>query len=492
MAVGAAGRALGAAGLVSVALVGGVGLGCSGLVGGGEDPGFEGEAALDAADEAELARRAGDFVGAEAILKRRLATAPDDARSWRLLGDVNLNRGQRFPQRWKENLGWAVDAYLTAVTKDPRSCVAWGRLAAAVVGSAENEATEVPREVLDGLPLDQGWGACLGSAAMAELELHRLPTDAELTAAAGRLDADASTYERRAAAAPWMVTAIHRLDLGDVAWRRILIDREPAPGAAFVVRRVPTTGGSVDGSEPRRFVAPEWVTVSQVSGERLVYLDRKFAGHVAQRAVTRAPGCPGTTWTLEGADRAPKGACAAGPQDRRASELYDPDILKPAGVAHYHEASIGRAVIPWEVVADKPVSCLGGPVGRLFIDTPACQVSYDKTVPQARSLAVDVGQVAESEAHAAQIVDAARAGPMVGDAIAAHLADGEVGPGLPYSLYAMAQPDLTGCRGRGVYTKLTFVDGALEFDCYAQGMRFRFRELELASIVAAERPAPQE
>jgi hypothetical protein len=462
-----------------VGVVGGVALSlaCGGLAGD-----FGREAALDAGDEAERARLAGDFAGAEAILQRRLQADPSDARSWRLLGDVNLTRGQRFTERWKENLGWALDAYEEAVRREPTSCLIWGRIAAVVVGASENEAIAIPAARIEALPLDRGWASCAGPA-MLSLVHQRLPTAAALASA--NVPPDASEADRMAKAAPWLVEAVARTELS-IAWEPLLSPPEPTAQAPFVVLEVPTTGASVGGSAPRRFTHPEWQLVSRVAGDRLVYLDRRFAAQVPEEALTRAPGCPGTEWTLQGEDRVPVGTCTAGPHDRRASDLYDADILRPTGVAHFHEPSIDRARISWATVADKPVRCLGGPVGRQFYDTPSCRVAYDRAVPVTRSIPKAAGIVAQSEAHAELAVRAARSEALFGPEVAGHLARSEAGVGMPYALYTWAQPDLTGCRGRGVFTKLRIVDGGLEFECNAQERVVRFRELALVEIAPAQ------
>jgi hypothetical protein len=328
---------------------------------------------------------------------------------------------------------------------------------------------------------------------MLEIELRRLPTPDERAAAARKLPGDASEADKLAAAAPWMPEAVRKLgpELGKIAWQPALPPLEPKAGAPFAVLKIPTTAASVEGSEPRRFSYPEWLLVARVGGGRIVYLDRRFAAQVPEKALTRAPGCPGTEWTLEGPERVPVGRCVAGPHDRRASDLYDPDILRPTGVAHFHEPSIDKALISWNTVADRPVTCVGGSVGRQFYDIPSCQVTYDRAVPQTRSIPADSGIAARSEAHAAQIVDAARSAALFGAELPAHLAHGEVGIGLPYNLYTWAQPELTGCKGRGVYAKLRLVDGGLEFECNALGTLFRFRELTLVSMEAAPAaPAP--
>ncbi|MEQ1503940.1 MAG: CPBP family intramembrane glutamic endopeptidase [Myxococcota bacterium] len=369
-------------------------LGCAGLGPGGS----VGDAAVDAGDEAEIARVAGDFTGAEAILNRRLKADPRDARSWRLLGDVDVSRGQRFPERWKENLGWAIEAYASAVTLAPTDCRAWGRLAVAVVAAAENPATAVPPETVAGWPLAAGIDACPGAPAL-QLAL-------------------ASTVEP--AGSEVVRAAVGGAPLGSIGWGSWIPDPPASPGAPFVVTAIPTTGGAVDGSAPRAFTAPERITVTRVEGDgggaRVVYADRRFAATVPAFAVTRAPACPGTTWTFVGPDRMPTGECAPGPQDRQASELYDPAILRPAGAAHFHEPSIRLATLSWDTVADTPVTCVGEPVGRQFVDTPSCRVRYDRAVPQTRWVPRSSGRVAASVEHADRIL-AAAVGP--GAALAA-------------------------------------------------------------------------
>src|ERR1051325_5168517 len=101
----------------------------------------------------------------------------------------------------------------------------------------------------------------------------------------------------------------------------------------------------------------------------------------------------------------------------------------------------------------------------MFVDVPSCKVAYDRAIPQKRSIPADVGLTAWSEEHAKRMVDAARGGPLFGDALADKLARGQIGPGLPYALFTWTQPDLTGCKGRGIYNKSQIVDGALEFSC---------------------------
>lgn len=454
---------------LTLAAVLSVGLACGGLFR-GPDP-VAAEAELDAADSAEQKRLRGDYEGAEKELKRRLNANPQDARAWRLLGDVHFTRGQYYREKWANNLQWAWDAYTSAVNVDPSSCLTWGRLAATALAVSENPDLAVQRSALDALPLERGWASCPG-ATLLELEFRRQP------------DPRPGSLHELAAAAPWMVSAVVRTDLDDLGWKEVLARPALASGAAYVVfPTTPVTAGSVDGSKPRSFTYPEWLTVGSVSGNRIVYLDRRFPERVPAIGVTRAPACRGTKWELQGANKIPVGECRAGPHDRRVSEVYDPNLLRPAGTSHFHQPSIAPATVNWDDVAEDSVSCTGGPVGRMFVDTPSCQVAYDRAIPQHRSISSEgTGLVALSAEHAAKMVDVANGAELLGAELADNLARGRVAEGLPYSLFALSQPDLTGCRGRGVYQKARFVEGAVEFECKLGSATYQFRELTLVGV----------
>jgi hypothetical protein len=444
-------------------------LGCGGLFS-GPDPVAQ-EAELDAGDSAEQKRLRGDYEGAEKELKRRLNVNPRDARAWRLLGDVHFTRGQYYREKWSTNLGWAWDAYTSAVNVDPTSCLTWGRLAATAIAVSENPEFAIPRDQLDALPLEAGWEACQG-ATLLELEFRRVP------------EPRPESLRELAGAAPWMVSAVVRQDHSSLSWKEVLARPELASGAAFVVfPKSPITAGSVDGSKPRSFTYPEWLTVGSASAGRIVYLDRRFPERVPAIGVTRAPACRGTKWELQGANKVPVGQCRAGPHDRRVSEVYDPNQLRPAGTSHFHQPSIAPATVDWNDVAEDSVSCTGGAVGRMFVDTPSCQVAYDRAIPQRRSISSDgTGLVALSAEHAAKMVDVANGQELLGNDLADQLARGRVAEGLAYSLFTLSQPDLTGCRGRGIYQKARFVEGAVEFECKLGAVTYQFREMTLVGV----------
>ncbi len=454
-------------------------LGCTGLFGDGEGS-FAEEAVLDAADPVEAMRERGDFAGAESVLRERLNANPEDARSWRLYGDLCFSRGQRYHQRWKENLAWAREYYTRSLTVDPTSCVTWGRLSVAIVAASENETIATPREELDALPLARGWESC-PSAALAEIELQRTPTDDEFAAAASATSG--GEFEVRAAAAPWQLEALRRVGLETLKWRPAYVAPEPGPDSTYVVLDLPVRARGVAGAKPRSFTYGEWLTVRRVDGEgRLVYLDRRFPERVPARGLTQATACEGTKWDLDGPDRVAVGTCVAGPQSRGASAVYDPALLRTAGVAHFHHPDFNRSMLDWSGIASDSVMCLGGPVGRMFVDVPSCQVAYDQAIPQTRSVPGDVGVTAVSREHGDKMVNTARSVPLLGPVAADKLARGDVALGMPYSLFAMSQPDVTGCRGRGVYTKSTIEDDGVGFSCTVGQWTYSFRELALVDL----------
>ena len=439
------------------------------------------EAALDAEDPAEVARKAANYQEAERLLNIRLNEDPSDARSWRLLGDVNFSRGQRYRERWKENLGWAREKYTHALTVDPTNCVTWGRLATAVVAAQENDATRAPAEELLGLPLEQGWEHCTGAPMMA-LAFAREPSDGQRDAARRELTSGATWGELQAAAAPWQATAVQRASKPDRDWRKLLVRPEPAGSGTYVVLDFPVTAAGVSGAKPRSFTDPEWLTISSVSGDRLVFRDRRFPERIPSIGRVLATACPGTNWDLDGPDHLPVGTCKAGFYDRSKSPVYDPDRLRKADLAFYHHPSIAEAEIPWVDIADDSILCSGGPVGRRFEEIPSCQVSYDRAIPQTRSIPSSVGLTALDRPHGEKMVQHLRAEKLWGAELAGHLGRGDVALGMSYTEFEAAWPDLRGCMGRAIYNRTDIVDGAFEFTCELDPWAFTFRDLTLIDI----------
>lgn len=452
---------------------------------GGADPGSaeaEAEAALDADDPAELARQAFNFQEAERILNQRLTADPGDARSWRLLGDVNWTRGQRYRERWKENLGWAREKYVHSLTVDPTNCVTWGRLATAVVAAQENELTRATPEELLGLPLEQGWEAC-GSAPLLALAFAREPTASQLDEARRKVGYNSTWGELQAAAAPWQVEAVQRAARLDREWKKLLVRPTPAAGGTFVVLgEWPIGASGVKGAKARSFTYPEWLSIGSVSSGRLVFRDRRFPERIPSIGRVKATACPGTSWDLDGPDNLPVGTCKAGVYDRSKSPVYDPDKLRNASYAFYHHPSIAEAQIPWVDIADDSILCSGGPVGRRFEEIPSCQVSYDRAIPQTRSVLATAGLAALDQAHGEKMVQHLRAKPFWGEELAAHIGQNQVALGMSYSEFVAAWPDLRGCQGRAIHNRADIVDGAFEFTCELEPWAFTFRDLTLIDI----------
>jgi hypothetical protein len=455
-------------------------LACGGLQG-GPSADASAEAALDAEDPAEVARKAANYQQAETILNARLNANNADARSWRLLGDVNYSRGQRYGDVWKENLGRAREKYANALRVDPENCVTWGRMATALVAAQENEATRAAPDEIAALPLAEGWAAC-GGPVMVAVEFARQPTADELAAARRQADRSAGWAGLQAAAAPWQVAAMQRGAVADLDWTTRLVRPEPAPGGVFVVLDFPVSAQGVDGAKARGFDSVEWLTIGSVRGDQFVFRDKRFPERVPSVGRVKATACPGTSWTFDGPDRAPVGNCVAGTYDRSASPVYDPDRLRVADGNHYHQPSIDSAVISWDDIAEDSVVCSGGGVGRQFELLPSCQVSYDRAIPQTRAISSSVGLMAFDVAHAEKMARVLNAGALYGDERAKHLGRNEVAVGMSYTEFAEAWPDLKGCMGRGVYNKTDIIDGGMEFTCELGDWRFQFRDLALIAI----------
>jgi len=450
-----------------------VGLACGGL--GGGDPG--------ATDPAQLLIDARDYPGAEKNLRARLEADPKDALAWRLHGDVSFVRGKDFRQRWKENLVKATDSYAEAVRADPARCRAWNRLATVVQARAAQDETRVPGEVLDALPWDQGWSACPGAALLALAE-NRLPTEAELDAAYAKAGKGASAYDVVRFAQPERIRAHEVLDYTGLSWKPAFERPEPVAGGAFAVLETPVTAVGIAGSKTRSFSYAEDITIQSISGGKIVYGDRRFPGTRPDKGVTLATACPGTTWAIEGPDNYPMGTCTKGSQTQRKSGVYDLNKLEMAGPAHWEYSTFPKARISWDVIAEGSVVCTGGRVGRLYQETPTCKVDFERAIPQQRTIPVDAGLAALDRAHAEKMVHAKRSSTVFGDALATHLAAGEVAVGLPYGLVGYSLPALTGCQGRALYTKAEIVDGGITFTCEIDGYNYVFVDLELASVSA--------
>ena len=449
-------------------------LACGGL-GGDADPG--------AKDPAQIMLDARDYAGAEANLHERIAADAKDALAWRLLGDVSFIRGQDFKPRWKENLAKATDAYASAVAADPSRCRSWSRLAIVVQARAAQEETAAPTALFDKLPWDQGWENCPGPALLALAE-NRIPTEAELDKVYAEAGKRATEYDVAPLSQPQLAKGYSLLDYSDLSWKEGFDRPEPKAGGAFAVLETPAPAAGIAGSVPRTFNYAEDITIQSASGGRLVYMDRRFPATKPEKGVTLAEGCPGTKWDIEGPDNYPMGTCAPGEQSRRKSSVYGLDKLVSAGPAHWEHSTFPKARVSWDVIAEGSVMCTGGRVGRLYVETPTCNVDFDRAIPQKRSVQADKGLTALDRAHAEKIVRSKRMSTLYGDDLAHHLAAGEIAVGLPYTLVSYSLPTMMGCQGRALYTKSQIVDGSIAVVCEYDGFNHTFIDLQLTAIKA--------
>ncbi|MEZ4323302.1 MAG: hypothetical protein R3F61_37910 [Myxococcota bacterium] len=468
-------------------------LACAGLGGSqGKKPGVK--VNPDREDQAEIARLSREYSVAEAMLKDRIRKHPEDHHAHRLLGDVNLTRGQDYTKKWKENLARAFDSYGEAVTLKPDDCTYWARLAGVVAMSYPNEQTRIPRTSLERLPLDVGWEQC-ASAALLELELAKDPTPEELAAAEKQ---GKSPWGALNLAAPWMQDAFARVPLSHVDWTEGPGAAEFRAGGPFVVLEPPLTAKGQGHGYDRPVSGIEQFTLGRVSEGKVVFTDRKFPERIPAEAVTQAPACKHTAWNDNGPDGVPTGTCTAGAFVRGASPLYNPSILKIAGPGHYAHPSIKPATIPGEEVMWETVKCVGGKVQRKLEYTPTCPVTYDKPNWLTRWLPKDKVYAAADDAHASQMMNAAGMEVIWGEELSERMVRGDLGIGMPYGLFRYALPDLKGCQGRALLQQHYINGGQLEWTCVQGDTAYTFVDLQLvwfgplADIDAAMGAVPED
>ena len=204
-------------------------------------------------DPAAVALKNNDYKGADYILKERLAQEAD-GRSYRLLGDVNRLRGQKFHRMWKENLNRARDAYKEAVVLDPTDCQSWARLAVAVVAGTGLQETRVPDEDLEGLPY--GEGKDCPAAPLLVLHHERQPSDEALEAATKELGKKASELDIVAKASPWLVDGYSGFDFAAMDWNNHFGDVKPTANGWFVVVDAPAQARGVGDAKGRTIGKP--------------------------------------------------------------------------------------------------------------------------------------------------------------------------------------------------------------------------------------------
>lgn len=453
----------------------------------------------DATDRAERARLNKDYQRAEAMLKDRLKDDPDDHHAWRLLGDVNLTRGQDYRKRWKENLVKAYDSYAQAVSLKPDDCSYWARLAAVVTMSYPAEGTRIDGATLEKLPIAKGWEHCAGPA-LVELELRRDPAP-EVLEKYLEENRNADRWAQMKDLQPWVKDAWERVPLGQVSW---IEDPTPVPlvaGLPFVVVQPPLQARGVGHEYHRGVNGLERFVTNRVSGDRVIFTDRRFPEKIPEKATVKAGACQYTTWKDDKTTGKAIGNCSTGAFLRGRSALYASSMLQSAGPGHYEHTSIAPAQIPGEEVLWDSVRCIGGPIGKKFEYTPTCKVEYDKPNWLQRSLPVDKVLGTRGDAHAEQILEAARMREIWGDELTERMIRGDIGVGMPYSVFRYAMTDLTGCQGRALLTSHLINGGEMEWTCFAgeDGKdAYTFVDLQLAWIgkkdeyLASMAPPPPE
>ncbi len=461
----------------------GSGLACSGLLGGEQEVV---NPIPDYLAGVEAARRDNGFARAENLVRKHLATNPRDAAAWKMLGDVNLTRSQRYQKKWKENVLGAREAYREALVHDPQDCALWNRMALTVAVGANQADLAASEMMLDALPRAVGATACPKTAGLILLDELR-PRDAALARAREALGPDATDAQVLARAAPELVSAYARFELGTLPWE--LAPRPaPAAGLPFLVLDLPMTAAGVNGAVDRQLQGPEWVTISRVAGDAIQFTDRQVPARKPRVGRVDAAACPGTSWTM-GSDNRPLGACRPGPWKPGISPVYNPDILKKANLVYYRSETIDPATVSADAVISSSVQCEGGGFGPMFKDRPSCGVTYDEPIYQTRALPLTAGFTALDPVHAGALLTARDRAPVYGDEAARHLSLGEHAVGMPYSTFLYGRPDVSTCLARPLLQRTVLDDGAMLFTCTVAGWDYTFREFKL--VAAAPAGAPQ-
>lgn len=459
---------------LSIAIVVGFALACGG--GSGQKPTkrknpYE-------ADQAERARLRGEYARAEAILRARLKENRDDHVAHLLMGDVNLTRGQHFTRKWKENLTRAFDSYSRAVKLKPDDPIYWARVANAVEMASINELTRIPRERIQELPLEKGWESCPG-AAMFSLTLAMQPYAEELEDQQ-KLDKKANEWQLLDRAAPWIRQAFADVPLAQVEWLDPPPPLPPTPGGLFVVLEPPVQAKGQGHGNHRPIAGLETFSAQRVSGDRVVFVDRRFPKLLPRQGLVLANACKYTQWKNSGAGRVPKGRCTRGPFVRSMSSVWDPAGVKIASPAHYTEASAAVSKIPADQIYwETGVRCLGKPVGRKIEYEATCEVEFDQPNWLTRWVPTSVARGARSQEHADQMIRARGMRDIMGEELSTRMIDSQVGPGMPYGLMQYAFPDMKGCQGRALLHRHVLNGGQIDFACEVDGTAYHFTDLQL-------------
>lgn len=430
------------------------------------------------ADQAERARLRGEYPRAEAMLKARLRENPNDDVAHLLLGDVNLTRGQHYVRKWKENLTRAFDSYGSAVALKPDDCIYWARVANAVEMASLNDLTRIPSTRIRELPLEEGWKQCPG-AALFSLSLAMEPTP-EAIEEEQKLDKKADRWTIHDRAAPWIRQAFADVPLAQVEWQP---PPEPTPvrgGGLFVVLEPPVQARGQGHENHRPVTGFETFSAQRVSGDRVVFVDRRFPKLLPRKGTVLANACKFTQWKNSGTGLVPTGRCTNGPFVRSQSAVWDPAGLKIASPAHYTEASAAVSRIPADQIFwETGVRCLGQPVGRKIEYEATCDVEFDQPNWLTRSLPLAKARGAKDATHAEQMVRARAMRDVMGEELSKRMVDGQVGIGMPYALLQYAFPDLKGCQGRPLLNRHVINGGQIDFACVVDDTAYHFTDLQL-------------
>ena len=436
-------------------------------------------------DPAEILRRGGDYAGAIALLEERLEANPEDAASWRLMGDVRLSRGQAYADRWKQNLKGALNAWAQSAGLAPENCGTWSRLAAGYAIAAPGEDTRAALAAIAELPDTDP--ACASGVRLA-LEVMSTPTDDAWQAAREALPAGASDPEILASAHPQLAARYAPFAEASADWSWLPVN-ETAPvaqGGWFSVLSVPARATGVQGATTRSFSRPGILEISSAQPDRLVFLDGQDTRYREARGRVKASACPGTTWFIHGSENMPQGYCTDRAWDPSASPVYDPALLVPTGTAHFELSKVSRAVIQDEPWREGSVRCVKGAVGRMIVDMPTCEVRYEVPIPVRRAVSPESGLPAHSREHARKRVEASEMRVIYGDGLADALSRGQVAVGMPYASFALSRHDLTGCQGKGLFFKTRLEGEQIDFACDFDDKTYSFEDMVLVGIADAD------
>lgn len=454
-------------------------LGCSGLLPSNTGP----QGIPDHLVGIEQARQEGRFAGAEEKLRRYLMEQDEDIAAWQMMGDLQITRGQKNKQKWKENLVRARDAYREGVIRRPEDCTLWSRLGMALSAGKVEAETQVDQAFLTDLPLAQGWEACADAPEGLLLVVDSVQVSSDADEQVRKdLGSRPTREEVRAAAVPGLREAFARVDSSSWEWQSI--EHPPARAGQPFVIFAPTTARGLNDSPNRSIRTAEDVTAASVGSKEVEFIDRRDPATNTRHAYVKAPACGETSWRL-GSDRRPLGTCRSGPVKTGLSPVYSATTLRKTNQTHFVYESIAPAILSANAWIEDSLTCTGGTLGPMFVDVPSCSVTYSEPSARRRAVSKAAGLAAFDEQHADGMVQAWRMRAVLGDELADRLAKGELAVGMPYALFVYALGGAEGCSARGLMNHSAFVDGGLQQTCRLYDVDYHFQELKLVSATPA-------